>query len=120
MAQRNMIKIFEHVRNHNITYGTVNQEDITHVALSDSRYERSLTSIQYYDFKIKGRKNGKTKHPSPRRQNRMLHAITHFQDISLQKFTRMEPPFLPFDKPNLYNDCIFMNPECDNRMYFFN
>ena len=41
----------------------------------------------------------------------MLCAINLCYDTSLHESTRMKPPFLPFDEPNLYNDYIFMDPE---------
>ena len=49
----------------------------------------------------------------------MLHSINQCQNTSLKEFTRMEPPFLPFDEPNLCNNCIFIDQNYDDRLYFF-
>ena len=62
----------------------------------------------------------KTKPPSLCRQNRMLNAIKHCQNISLWKSTRIEPPFLPFDKPNSYNDCVFIDQKYNGQLSFIN
>ena len=40
----------------------------------------------------------------------MFHAIKHGHYTSLWVSTRMIPPFLPFDEPNLCNDYIFIDP----------
>ena len=50
----------------------------------------------------------------------MLHAIKHCHYTSLSNSTKMLPPFLPFDEPNLCNDYIFMNSEYNNRLRFLN
>ena len=65
-------------------------------------------------------KNGKTKPPSPRRQNQVLNTIKHPQDISLWKSTRTESPFLPFNEPNSFNDCIFIDQKYNDQLFFFN
>ena len=41
----------------------------------------------------------------------MLCAFKLRQDTSCCGSTRIKPSFLPFDEPNLCNDCIFMDPE---------
>ena len=50
----------------------------------------------------------------------MIHAINHCQNTSFWESTKMEPPFLPFDAPNLCNDYIFMNLEYGNPLCFLN
>ena len=66
-------------------------------------------------MKVKERKNGKTNTPSPRRWNQMLCAINFRQDNTLRGSTKMKPPFLPFDKPNLCNDYILRDSEYIDR-----
>ena len=66
----------------------------------NSKYESASTTIPSYGLKVKGIKNRKTKPLFPRRQKRMLNAIKHREDISLQNYIRIEPPFLPFNEPN--------------------
>ena len=73
------------------------------------KYKSISTNIPSFGLKVKGIKNGKTKPPSLYKQNQMLNAIKHCQDISLWKSTRIEPPFLPFDEPNSCNDCVFID-----------
>ena len=34
--------------------------------------------------------------------------------------TKIEPLFLPFDKPNLCNDCIFMDQKYTDQLYYIN
>ena len=58
--------------------------------------------------------------PSPCQRNWMLHAIKHPHNASLWNSTKMIPPFLPFDGPNLYNDYIFMDPEYNEQLCFLN
>ena len=77
----------------------------------NSQYKFTSTNIPYYGLQVKRRKNGKTNSPSPRRRNRMLYVINHRRNTFLQVSTRMKPPFLPFDEPNLSNDYIFMDSE---------
>ena len=50
----------------------------------------------------------------------MLHAIKHRHNTSPWNSTRMLPPFLCFDEPNLCNDYIFMNSKYNNQLYFLN
>ena len=50
----------------------------------------------------------------------MLRAIKFCQDTSLRGSTRMKPPFLPFDEPNLCNAYIFMDPKYSDRFCFLN
>ena len=50
----------------------------------------------------------------------MFHAIKNCQDISIWKSTKIEPPFLAFDKPNSYNDCIFMDQKYNDQLCFLN
>ena len=71
-------------------------------------------------MKVKEIKNRKTNPQSPCKQNLILHAIKHRQDISLQKSTRIEPPSLPFDEPNSYNECIFIGRKYNDQLYFLN
>ena len=86
----------------------------------NSQYKPSSNNILYYGLKNGGRKNRKTKSSSPRQQNRMLHTIKHYHNNSLWNCTRMIPPFLHFDKPNLYNGYIFMDPEYNDQLCFLN
>ena len=86
----------------------------------NSRYKPTSTNILYYGLKVKGRKNGKAKTPFPCQRNRMLHAIKHRHNTSLRNYTRIIPPFLPFDEPNLCNDYIFIDPEYNNQSCFLN
>ena len=78
---------------------------------SNSQYKPISTNIPYYDLKVKGKKNRKTKTPSPCQQNQMLHAIKHCHITSIWNSTRMIAPFLPFDGPNLGNDYTFTDPK---------
>ena len=103
-------------------YKILNLEDTTDVKLSgvinhDRNPHRPTFHIPHYGLKVKGRKNRKAKSPSSCQQNQMLHAIKHHQNTSLRNSTRMIPPFLPFDEPNLYNDYIFMDPEYNERCF---
>ena len=41
-------------------------------------------------------------------------------NTSLQDSTRMLPPILPFDEPNLCNDYIFMYSEYNDQLSFLN
>ena len=50
----------------------------------------------------------------------MLHVINHRRNTFLQVSTRMKPPFLPFDEPNLCNDYISMDPEYNDGFCFLN
>ena len=50
----------------------------------------------------------------------MLHVIKHRHNTSLWNSTRILPPFLLFDEPNLCNDYIFMNPEYNDRLCSLN
>ena len=45
----------------------------------------------------------------------MIRAINLCQDATLCGSTKMKPPFLHFDEPNLCNDYILRDPECINR-----
>ena len=85
-----------------------------------SKCKSTSINIPSYGLNVKGIKNGKTNPPSPCRRNRMLSAFKHRQDISLGKSTRIEPPFLPFDKPNSCNDCIFMDQKYNDWLCFLN
>ena len=115
MVRGDLLKISVHAKSHNTTYRTVNQEDTIDVTLSG-------TNVPYNALKIKGRENDKTKNSSPCRRNRMLRAINLRQDGSLYGSTRMKPPFLSFNEPNLCNDYIFMDLEYSDRFchHFFN
>ena len=62
-----------------------------------------------------GRNKGKTKIPSPRRQNRMICAINLCQDATRHESKKMKPPLLPFDEPDLCNDYILKDPEYIDR-----
>ena len=62
-------------------------------------------------MKVKGRNKDKTKVPSPCRQNQILCAINLCQDTTCHKSTKMKPPVLPSDEPDLCNDCILKDPE---------
>ena len=84
----------------------------------NSRYIPTYTNIPYYGLKVKRRKKGNNKTPSRRQQNRMLHAIKHRHNTSLWISTRMLPPFLPFDAPNLCNDYIFMDSQYNDWSVF--
>ena len=63
-------------------------------------------------MKIKGKNKGKTKTPSLRRWNRMIYAINFYQYAICLEPTRIKLPFLPFNEPNMCNDCIVKVPEC--------
>ena len=69
-----------------------------------SRHKTTSTNIPYTGLKVKGRNKGKTKLPSPCRQNQMICAINLRQDATRHEFTKMKPPFLPFDELDLCND----------------
>ena len=45
----------------------------------------------------------------------MLCATNFCQDSTLRGSTKMKPPFLPFDEPNLCNDYIMKNSEYIDR-----
>ena len=70
----------------------------------NSRHKPTYSNISYHGLKVKGKKKENTKTPSPRQQNRILRAIKHRHNTSIQNSTRMIPPFLPFNGPNLCND----------------
>ena len=86
-----------------------------------SRNKPESTNISHYGLKVKERKkerkNGKTKTPSHRQWNRMLHAIKHRQNTSVWNSIRIVPPFLPFDGLNLCNDYMFMDSEYNDRYF---
>ena len=74
-----------------------------------SRTKRATTNNSNQDLKIKGRKLGTFKSPSPRRLNHMLQAIdsrANHQDIN-----NIEHHSLPYDEPDLYNDYISMKQD---------
>ena len=81
----------------------------------NSQHKPTSTNIPYNGLKVKGKKNGKTRTPSPYWRNQMLCAINFCQDNALCGSTKMKPPFLPFDEPNLCNSYIFMDPEYSDR-----
>ena len=79
------------------------------------QHKTTLTNIPYTGLKVKGRKKGKTKISSPRRQIWMICAINLRQDASLCGSTKIKPPFMLFDKPILCNDNILMDSEYSDR-----
>ena len=64
---------------------------------------------------VKGRKSGNTKAPSPCRQNRMLRALNHCQDITVCGSTKLKLSLLPFEELNMGNNHLSTNSEYDNR-----
>ena len=86
----------------------------------NSRYRPTSTNVPYYDLKVKRRKKRNTKLSSLCWQYWMIHEIKHCHNTSLWNSTRMLPPLIPFDEPNLYNNCIFINPEYNNWLHFLN
>ena len=40
----------------------------------------------------------------------MICAINISQDATCQEYTKVKPPFLPYDEPNLCNDYILKDP----------
>ena len=74
-----------------------------------SRYKPISTNIPYNGLMVKGRKGGNFKTPSPCRQNWMLYSLTHCQDITVHKNTKLKSPLLPFDKVNMGNGDLSTN-----------
>ena len=64
---------------------------------------------------VKGRKSSNTKAPSPRRQNWMLHALNHRQDITVRASTKLKSSLLPFKELNMDNNDLSTNSEYNNR-----
>ena len=64
---------------------------------------------------VKGRKNGNTKAPSPCRQNWILCALTHYQDVTVRGSTNLRSFLLPFKELNMGNDHLSTNSEYNNR-----
>ena len=62
---------------------------------------------------VKGRKTGKA--PSPRRQDRMLCALNHRQDITFRASTKLKSSLLPVKELNIDNNDLSTNSEYDNR-----
>ena len=54
---------------------------------------------------------GETKIPFPCRQNLMICAINCCQDAPRHESTKMKPPFLPYDDPDLCSDYLLKVPE---------
>ena len=59
-----------------------------------SQHKTTSTNIPYTGLKVKGRKNGGIKTPSPRRRNQMIRAINLCQGATLCGSTKMKPPCL--------------------------
>ena len=70
------------------------------------QHKTTPADIAYTGLKVKGRKKSKTKILSLCRKNRMIHAIKFCQDATRFESTKMKPPFMHFDEPNLCNDNI--------------
>ena len=77
----------------------------------NSGHKPTWTNIPYNDLKVKGRRNGNTKTPSPQKWNQILCAINLCQDNTLRGSTKTKPPFLPYDEPNLCNDYLLRDSE---------
>ena len=73
--------------------------------------------MPYLGLKVKDRNKGKPKFPSPCRYNQMICAINCCQDATRQANTKVKPPFLPYDEPNLCNDYILKDLVCIERFY---
>ena len=117
MVRGDSLKIFVHVKSHDSLYIIVNQDNTINNTLlciinRDTKRHRVTFNT---GLKVKGRKNGKTEIPSPCRRNRTLCAINLCQDATLRGCTKMKPPFLPFDEPNLCNDYILRDSEYIDR-----
>ena len=80
-----------------------------------SRHKTTSTNIPYTGLKVKGRNKGKTKIPSSCRQKRMIRAINLCQDATCHESTKMKPPFLPYNEPDLCNNYILKDPEYIDR-----
>ena len=99
-------------------YKTVNLENTTNVTLSSvcrSRYKPIFTHIPYNGLMNKERNSGNTKASSPLRQNWILRALNHCQDITVRGSTKLKSSFLPFEELNMGNNHLSTNSECDNR-----
>ena len=78
-----------------------------------SMTKRAATNNSSQDLKIKGRKLGTFKSPPPQRLNRMLQAINSWcndQDLNNNKHHS-----LPYDKPDLCQDYIFIEQDATDR-----
>ena len=96
---------------HNYKSGRHNQR---HTFRSCKSQDKTTSiDILYTGLKVKGkgRKNGKTKTPSPRRRNQTLCAINLCQDATVCGSTKIKPLFLFFDEPNLCNDYLLRDSE---------
>ena len=63
------------------------------------------------DLKVKTMNAKETKFPPPRRRDRMIRAI-HCRQVAEQlKYIEVSQHILPYDKPDLYNDCISKEPD---------
>ena len=78
-----------------------------------SQTKRATTNNSNQDLKIKGRKLGTFKSPSPRRLNRMLRAINCQENR--QDMNDKEDYSLSYDKPDLCNDYISMEQDKADR-----
>ena len=86
----------------------------------NSRHRCTSTNIPYNGLKVKERKNGKTKNPSPCRGNRMLRAVNLCHNTSLCGSPKFKLTFLPLGGLNLCNDYISMDPEYSDHFCFLN
>ena len=75
------------------------------------QHKMTLTNIPSTGLKVKSRKKGNTKIPSPRRRIWIMCAINLCQDASLHESTKMKPPLLFFDESTLFNDYILIDTE---------
>ena len=103
VVQGYSLKIFLHKNAQFIVYncklGQHNQQNT--FRLCKLQHKTTLINIPYTGLKVKGRKKGKTKIPSPYRQIRMVWAVDFRQDTTLCGSTKMKLLFLPFNEPNL-------------------
>ena len=67
--------------------------------------------MTYLGLKVKPRKKGKTKLPSPCRHNHMICAINCRWDETCQEHIETKQHFLPYGEPNLYNDNILKDTD---------
>ena len=115
MTHGSLLKISGHAKSHYITYIILNQEDTTNVTLSgvvNHTKNPSRSKFQIIVWRLKGERTERLKlRLLIDKIKCFMLLMNHRQNTSVWESPRIEPPFLPFDEPNLCNDCIFIDQE---------